>query len=199
MDEFLRNSPRWLVVGGALALVLAFVLVFNPPYSACDSQFEVFKSSLTPFLYLDPTKKFMTETEFQKNIKICEERNLPGSCFQLFEGLKFVVRALDTVSSDCQPTIAQKAEVKKVLFESVSFIVKLAWGLMPPQSYLDKTGWLDTVHLSTFCEVQNKITENFSESEWAQYREQVMSQLPGADKLDRKEIWNRSLFSLKCP
>ncbi len=199
MDEFLRNSPKWLIVGGALALALVIMMVLNPPYSACDSQFDVFKNSETPFLYLDPTKKFMTETDLQRSRKICEERNLPGSCFQMFEGLRLLVRDLETVSFACQAHIIERAEVKCAVFESVSFIVKLAWGLVPPQSYLDKTGWLDSVHLGTFCDLHGKIKEYFSDDEWANYREEILKSLPGSDKLDRKELWNRSLFSLKCP
>ncbi len=199
MDEFLRNSPRWMIVGGSLALALVLLLIFNPPYSACDSQFEVFKNSQTPFLYIDETKKFMTETEYQKSLQVCEERNLPGSCFQFFEGLRLMMRAIETVSYDCQPVILEKSEVKKVFLDSLTFIARLAWGVVPPQSYLDKTGWLDSVHLSTFCEIQSKVLEHLSADEWAQVREQSLQALPGVAQLDRKEAWNRSLISLKCP
>lgn len=199
MDEFLRTTPKWILVGGSLFIGLVFILLFNPPYSACDSQFEIFKQNQTPFLYLDSTKKFSTETGLQMSLKICEERNLPGSCFRYFEGLRFLMRSIDTVSYECQPSILKNDEVKKALFDAVAFIVRLAWGLNPPQTYLDKTGWLDTVHLTTYCEIQSKIIDFFSPDDWSQLREQVLISLPGNETLDRKELWNRSIFSLKCP
>lgn len=199
MDEFLRRSPKWLVVGGALALALLLMLVFDPPYTACDSQFEVFKNSQTPFLYLDPDRKFMTETEFQKNLKTCEERNLPGACFSLFENLRLFVKSLDTVGAECSQVIAQKSEVQNALFEAIGFIARLAWGPEAPKSYLDKTGWLDSVHLSIYCDLQRKILDYYPQEKWATYREEALGKLPLAEGLDRKELWNRSLFSLKCP
>lgn len=198
MDNFLNSLPRTVLVGGALALGLLLILFLNPPHTKCDSQHEIFKKSQTPFLYKDPAKKFMDETQLQTNIAVCKDRNLPGSCFQLFEGMKILVKDIKTISYECRSEILSKPEISNALWQSLGFIFELAWGKNPPQSYLDKLGWLDTMHTTVFCDLQALIKESFSTSEWESFREKTLTNLPGAAQMDRKEVWNRSLFTLKC-
>lgn len=199
MDNFLNSLPRSILVGSALAIGLLLILLMNPPHTKCDSQFEIFQKAETPFLYKDPTKKFMNETELQTSIKICQEKNLPGACFQFFEGLRYLIKDIKTISYDCRPDILSKPEISKSIWQSLGAIFELAWGKEPPQSYLDKMGWLDNVHVNVFCELQALAKESFSQGEWEAFREKTLSSLPGASTVGRKEVWNRSLFTLKCP
>lgn len=198
MDNFLNSLPRSVLVGGALAVGLLVIFLMNPPHTKCDSQFEIFQKAQTPFLYKDPAKKFMDETVLQSSMKICKDRNLPGSCFQFFEGLRFLTKDIQTISYDCRSEVLAKPEVASSIWQSLGFIFELAWGKTAPQSYLDKMGWLDTVHVNVFCELQSLAKESFSEEEWAAFREKTLTNLPGAATIDRKEVWNRSLFTLKC-
>ncbi len=199
MDNFLNSLPRAVLVAGALMIGLVFLLLTNPPHTACDSQYEIFKDAQTPFLYKDPKKKFMDETALQSSMNVCQVRPMPGTCYQFFDGLKNLINDVKTVSRECRSEVLAKPEISNALFDSLSLIFNLAWGEKPPESYLDKMGWLDTVHKSTFCEIQMIVKENFTESRWTQFREATLANLPGASLLDRKEVWNRSLFTLKCP
>lgn len=198
MDNFLNSLPRAILVGGALALGLFLIFVMNPPHTKCDAQFEIFKNSQTPFLFKDPQKKFMDETQLQTTMAVCKDRNMPGSCFRFFEGLKLLVKDIKTISYDCRPKILSKSEVSSSLWQSLGFIFELAWGKNPPQSYLDKMGWLDSLHVNVLCDLQALVKESFSEADWEAFREKTLANLPGAATLDRREVWNRSLFTLKC-
>jgi len=76
---------------------------------------------------------------------------------------------------------------------------KLAWGDVGPESYLEKTGWFDTVHLNIHCDLATIIKENYPETDETNLREKVIQDLITKSSLDRKEVWNRSLFTIKCP
>lgn len=199
MDNFLNSLPRSVLVAGALAVGLLFIFIMNPPHTKCDSQFEIFQKAQTPFLYKDAEKKFMDETVLQSSMKNCKDRNLPGSCFQFFEGLRILIKDLKTVSYDCRSEVLSKSEVTNSIWQSLGFIFEIAWGVQPPTSYLDKMGWLDSVHVSVFCELQSFAKEGYPVSDWEAFREKTLANLPGASTMDRKEVWNRSLFTLKCP
>jgi hypothetical protein len=198
MDNFLNSLPKSILVGGALAVGLVIIFLIKPPHTKCDSQFEIFQKAETPFLYKDPTKKFMEETQVQTSMNACKQTNSPGSCFQFFEGLKFLIKDIQTISYDCRPGILSKSEISTALWQSLEFIFEIAWGKNPPANYLDKLGWLDNVHVSVFCDLQALMKESFSEDEWTTFREKMLAGLPGAQALGRKEVWNRSLFTLKC-
>lgn len=199
MDNFLKSLPRSVLVGGALALGLFLIFLLNPPHTKCDSQFEIFQKAETPFLYKDPAKKFVEEPEWQTSLAICKTKALPGACFPFFEGLRYLIKDIKTISYDCRADILSKTEVSKGIWESLGAIFSLAWGDKPPMSYLDKMGWLDLVHKNIFCDLQALTKENFSQGEWEAFREKTLSSLPGAATIGRNEVWNRSLFTLKCP
>lgn len=199
MDDFLKSLPTSVLVGGALAIGLVLIFVLNPPHTKCDSQYEIFQSSQTPFLFKDPTKKFMEESVLQSSMMVCKNKNASGACFQYFEGLRFLIKDIQTISLECRSKILSKSEVSIALWQSLGFIFEIAWGPSGgPQNYLDKLGWLDNVHASVFCDLQALIKESFSEGEWTSFREKTLGELPGASTMDRKEVWNRSLFTLKC-
>ncbi len=198
MDQFLNSLPRWALVGGSLAIGLFLILLFNPPHTACDSQFEIFQKSETPFLYKDAAKKFDLDTGYEKTKKMCAENRLPGSCFQFFEGIRLLVKDLKTISLECRPKISARSEVSNALWDGLGFIFELAWGTTPPKSYYDKAGWLDSTHMTIFCDLQKFVQDSFSQDDWVQFREKTLTSLPGANTIGRAEAWNRSLFTLKC-
>lgn len=197
MDNFLNSLPKTVLVGGALALGLFLIFMLNPPHTKCDSQFEIFQKAQTPFLYKDPAKKFMDETQMQTSVAVCKDRNLPGSCFQFFEGLRLLTKDIKTISYECRSQILSRSEVSSSIWLGLGTIFELAWGKTPPQSYLDKMGWLDNLHTSVFCDLQALAKESLA-TEWDAFRERTLAALPGAAQMDRKEVWNRSLFTLKC-
>jgi hypothetical protein len=198
MDNFLNSLPKSVLVAGALAVGLILIFIIKPPHTKCDSQYEIFQKSEIPFLYKDPTKKFMDENQLTTSMNKCKETSQPGSCFQFFEGLKFLIKDIQTISFECRAGILSKSEISTSLWQSLQLIFETAWGKTAPASYLDKLGWLDNVHVSIFCDLQALMKESFSEDEWTTFREKMLSELPGASTLGRKEVWNRSLFTLKC-
>lgn len=199
MDELLFKYPKWLIVAVALGLGLALILLINPPVSKCDTQFELLKQDQTPFIFKDPQKKFDSALTYENISQKCLNEKLPGSCLRFFEGLQKFLGELDSVSVECISEVLGKSEIKKTLLNSLNVTYKVAWGSKTPDSSLDKTNWFQTIELNTFCELQGYAQRYLKTSEWESFREGVIQEFVSSSGLDRKEVWSRSILSMRCP
>ncbi len=59
LDEFFRTLSRRTIVILSLVVGTLVIIMLNPPHTVCDAQLDVFKSSQTGFLFLDPKKKLI--------------------------------------------------------------------------------------------------------------------------------------------
>ena len=198
MNKLLVALPRWLFVILALSVGLVLIILFDPPHSKCDSQFDLFKSSQAQFLFTDPKAKFQKRTGYDKAFESCKQGNSPGACHDLFQGMKAVVRQIEGASSDCHEDLVQRAPVQTALTEVLSLTVRLAWGETPPESAYTRLGWLDTSHMALFCELKRVYIAGKGETAWASLREELMKELPFAPNLPRNEVWARSILSYNC-
>jgi len=190
--------PKWfvavLVIGGGIV----GLLIYSPPHTVCKSQLEVFQEAQKHFLFLDPKKKKIETTKFRELIDHCKITNSPGGCYELFQETKMMLRDVGAVPSDCLSRLGEIAEVKKALTEVVELLVRLAWGEKPPGTYYQKFGWLDTADISLYCQLKDATTKVYGDEKWDSFREKMFKDLKGADKMNRNEIWDMTLFSENC-
>ena len=182
----------------AIVAGTAFIILSRPPHSVCDSQMEVINTAEASFLFKDPKTKLNPATTYERLRDQCKTGNSPGGCYEFFQELKTLMHDLGTLTAECSSYVAGVTEYKRAMWESISIIVRLAWGEHPPASYASKWGWLDTADISLFCALQARITEFYGKDAWDGFREQTMRDFPGSKDLPRNQIWDLSIFSENC-
>lgn len=174
------------------------VFVIQPPHTLCESQIDVIKKSQAEFLYLSEKQKKTTTTLYELMRDRCKVTNSPGGCYELFQRLKILDKDVNIMPSDCMSAIGGIKEVKKALWESIELLVQLAWGSAPPAGHHEKFGWLDTADLTLYCSLKGTLNRVYGETRWNEFREKMMSELPKADTVDRRTVWENSILSENC-
>lgn len=198
MDRIFTIIPKWFLATVVIGGGIAFLVLYDPPHTVCESQIEVFKEAQKRLLFLDPKRKKIETTKFRELINHCKITNNPGGCYELFQETKTMLRDTQAVPSDCASVLGELKEVKSALWEVEELLVRLAWGEKPPGTYYQKFGWLDTADVSLYCQLKTAISRTYGESSWEGFREKMFKQLPGADKMSRNAIWDMTLFSENC-
>lgn len=198
LNQKLQELPRWALVGGILVIGIFLILLIQPPHSVCDSQFAVIKASQTPFLYLDPKKKYIKTTSYEASYRNCRNGNSLGACVDLFAGVQKLMQDVRASNPECITNLGDKTEIRKVFRETQELMVELAWGNKPPESTYDKFGWLDNNHMFLFCKLTDLRQKASGKEAWEAWREKVMASLPNPANLQRADIWRRSIFSASC-
>lgn len=198
MDRILNSVPKAMLVFLLIAGGILFIVISDPPHSVCDSQMEAVIKMQAGFLKKDPKSKTILTTKYERLRDQCKLTNNPGGCYELFQELKTMIHDLATVPAECTSRIGSVPEFKKAMWESVELVIQLAWGEKPPESYNAKFGWLETADMSLYCQLKNRIVGVFGESQWNSFREKTLTALPGAQPLNRNQLWDMSLFSENC-
>jgi hypothetical protein len=196
--RFLLSLPKGLLVFLALFISLMLIFIAQPPHTACQSQYEVFKNGQTGFLFLDKKQAYKKTTGYQKAVELCKYGNSSGSCLDFFDGVKRVHRDLGSVPSDCSSDVMDNSTLSAFLWESAELIVQLAWGSRAPASYMERAGWLDTYHLAIFCDLKRLLQQHYGQERWNSFIEKQLHNLPQAAQLSRNESWQRSILSFPC-
>ncbi len=194
----MNKLPRSIFVTIVLAFGTLFMFVLNPPHTKCDSQLNLFKEQYKGILYLDRKKPYMKTTEFKRVYEICRQGNTAGSCGSLYSVLSDLDRNLKAVSPECKEDVFSEKAVDSAIYETLYLFVAMAWGNKPPESYLDRSSWLDRSYLHLFCQLKDLAILARGKEKWQQWREEQLKALRGAEQLDRKQRWQRSLFSVPC-
>jgi hypothetical protein len=198
MDQFLASAPRLLIAIGAIAIGFALIVVFNPPASVCDSQMDLFRQAQRVFLYPSNEKNISKPALVKSLYDVCLQDNGPGGCFELFDGLKKLSIDLGNISRECSEVVAQEGPLNEWLKKSVKLMVQLAWGGRAPASYNERNGWLDSSDVALFCSLRERVIQIYGNGAYVDWRESVLNGLPMADKMEREQKWQRSLFSTQC-
>lgn len=197
MNDFLRTVPRPVLVMAVLVMGLGLFIYNNPPHTVCDSQRGFFRDSQKGKLYPIQVKTGVRAPVFPKLLENCKLANSPGGCLEYFMALKKLTHDVNAVPSECVAEIANMPEVKATYLGGISMLVRLAWGEEPPE-IVAKTGWLESSDLALFCELQQVAFRSLEEEEWNQNRNATMGKLRGVEGMQTEEIWQRSLYSLRC-
>jgi hypothetical protein len=198
LQQKIAALPRPALVGAILIIGILLLFLIQPPHSVCDSQLTVIKASQTPFLYLDPKKKYNKTTGYEVSSKNCRDGNSLGACLDLFGGVQKIIQDVSASNPECIADLADTAEIRKVFKETQELMVELAWGNKPPESTYDKFGWLDNNHMYLFCQLTDIRQKADGKEAWDAWRENVMASLPNPANLQRADIWRRSIFSATC-
>lgn len=194
LAQFSKNTIAFVaIVGGILFIVLS-----EPPHSVCDAQISVIQEAQNSFLYKDPQSKVVQTTKYERLRDRCKVTNNPGGCYEFFQEMKKLLQDFSTVSSECAGKVGGVSEINKALWETSELLVRLAWGEKPPASYHAKFGWLDAADINLFCKLKTRISYVYGEPAWNQFRERMMTELPGAKEISRNQVWELNLFSENC-
>lgn len=197
MDELLRRAPKLLVAIGAIVLGYLMIIAFNPPRTVCDEQLDVFRQTQKAFLYSSSQK--MKRTVADELFELCKSSNEPGGCFDFFLNLRNMVDSLERMPKNCHSTVGEDDLVKKWLLKSLTLLAQIAWGESTAGVYISrKHSWLDASDFRLYCRLKTLSTKYYGDDSFQAFRESVMTDLPGADKMSREQRWSRSIFSSPC-
>jgi hypothetical protein len=194
----LLSLPKALLVLVLLGGGIALIIMFNPPYTVCDSQLELFKKNQTGFIYIDEKDKASQTPMIDKLSDRCKETNSPGGCYELFLKMKEFLGDLDRVPSECAGQVTGRNEIKNALWNQIKLMMNLAWGTKPPTNLYDKIAWLDPADLALFCRLKATIESLYGKEAMDNFRETMFHDLPGATNIPRGQAWELMLLSTDC-
>ena len=203
MDQFINNLlttlPKTVIAITIMVLALLFFRQVDPPRTICDAQLELFRESQKNFLYPPAGERAIKKAAVVKTLfEECNHDNSPGGCFEYVQGLKKMAVDLQNVPEHCAEAIGEEPEVKAWLKPSLKLMVQMAWGSRAPASYLQKNGWFDASELTLFCSLRRHVIRIYGSESYSQWQEQSLTSLPGAEKLDRNQNWQRNILSTPC-
>lgn len=199
IENWLATASRNTVAVVAIGVGILLIILFNPPTTVCDTQFEMFQKLQKGFLFVgDADRKTKKLPSFGQLYEYCKQGTSPGACYELFAQLRTLLRDLDTVPAACSSAVGGSDQVREALWKSVELIVRLAWGDKPPGSVAEKFGWLDTADLALFCGLRQHITTYYGDGAWDGFQERMFKDLPGAKDVPRKAAWDTMILSEIC-
>jgi len=199
LDRWLATLSRGTIAIIAIGGGILFIILSNPPRTVCDSQIEFLKEQQKGFLFSDPEDPAAKRVpSFAKMHEYCERAGGPGGCYELFQKMRTLSQDLLAVPEECAVKASKLSEVEEALKKTVHLMVTAAWGTKPPDSYMDKFGWLDVADVNLFCGLKTQVIRFYGEGTWDNYRERLFHELPGAKDLPRKTAWEKLLLSEDC-
>lgn len=217
-EQFLQTLPRPVLVIGAIVIGVVLIMLFSPPHTICDTQTEQVKENLVGLTQPFKIKKQTMPAKMNKALENCYQGSTPGACYDYFQILRTLARFVMSATSECRPEVLSISDVKNSLEEGATNMALLAWGDKPPApGAFGRFGPLQDSELALFCYVKSAIIAGSSEEAWHSLRKKVFEKFPGEEvdlPKDPKEIlkkarpapkvmseldiWNRSLFSVRC-
>jgi hypothetical protein len=91
-----------------------------------------------------------------------------------------------------------ESSITKPLWTALELIVQLAWGAKGPASVLERQGWYDLYHLTTFCDLKELMIRHYGQERMNAFIDRQLRELPGARALPRNESWQRTILSIPC-
>ncbi|QDK46501.1 MULTISPECIES: hypothetical protein [unclassified Bdellovibrio] len=218
MEKFLNSLPKPVLVLGALIIGIAVVIGFQPPHTVCDTEEEALHDVLKGKLFATQVKKITTPPSILREKEACQLGNSAGSCYEYFSTLKAIADAVSKSSSKCAKQLYDVKEVTVALNNGIELMARLAWGVKPPEpGSMERFGWLTDAEIATFCRLKSTFIRANGEEAWTELRNAVSAKLPGEEVpqtpegtiatvtprkasavLTEVDIWNRSLFSVRC-
>lgn len=196
--EKLLQLPKHILALVVISAGIFLIVVSDPPATVCGEQLKNFKAKQVGFLYQKQDESFRSGTQFQKLRDVCVSSNTLGGCYELFQKIRGTLTAIRSFSTECISKAGGDGAVKEFMNKSLDLLIKLAWGVKPPEAVGLKLGWLEPTEVSLFCQLKDYYQVMYGDQAWAQFREPYMTGLPDAEKLQRKDVWALSLLSIDC-
>lgn len=217
MEKFINSLPKPVLAILAILVGIIVIMILNPPHSVCDTQAETFKELQMGNIFPIMEKKNKLPPTLTRAKEACQLGNSAGSCYEYFMVLKKVADDISKSSSECFSQLYGMKEVRSAMNDGIELMVRLAWGIHPPEPGLERFGWLQEADIAVFCRIKNVYLRANGEEAWSRLRQSVAAKLPGEevpfstepgliaaparvakDMMTEQDIWNRSLFSVRC-
>ena len=198
LEQQLSQLPRGLLAVVVISAFVVFLYIMNPPHSICDTEAETVRENLVGTLYPQKIKKNTIPPRLPDVMRNCENGRSSGGCYEYFEMLKFVAKQLDNATPECRSQVFGIPQMKKTIEDGVQNMALLAWGLSAPASPAERFGWFQESELAVFCYLKDVYVKVLGESGWSSLRTTIYKKYPTADTLPEKEIWQRSIFAIRC-
>ncbi len=217
-EQFLQTLPRPVLVLGTIVLGIVLIMLFSPPHTICDTQTDQVKEGLIGLTQPMKIKKQTMPPKMAEALRNCYQGSTTGSCYDYFQDLRGLARFVMDGTLECRPQIYNIRDIRKNLEEGVTNMALLAWGDKPPEpGAFGRFGPLREADLSLFCYLKSAIIAGAGDDAWQNLRKKVFAQFPGEEAplpkdpkdilkparpavqlLSELDIWNRSLFSIRC-
>ena len=117
----------------------------------------------------------------------------------MFSRLVFFEKQIRTLPEECGPSPVS-SPIRKALEKALRLFAKIAWGGKPPENKYSKLSWLDSMDIGLYCRLKRQYRRLYGQESWKNFTWSVIPTLPGVESLkkNKKEIWERSLFSQTC-
>lgn len=217
MENFINSLPKPVLAVLAIAVGIVVFFLIQPPHTICDTQLETFQEQQKGNIFPLKEKKAVIPPSIQRSKEACQLGNSAGSCYEYFQSLRQVAEAINKSSAECAAQLFNVAEARAAITDGVELMVRLAWGLKPPEPTLERFGWMQESELSTFCRLRSVFLRANGEEAWIELRRKISTKLPGEEVplalepgqnttqarpasalMTEENIWNRSLFSVRC-
>ncbi|OFZ31902.1 MAG: hypothetical protein A2622_11830 [Bdellovibrionales bacterium RIFCSPHIGHO2_01_FULL_40_29] len=225
LNQIVARIPKFGLVLGVLILALIFIVVYNPLKDECEVKTAIFLKDMRGITSATRIKGKIQYPQIQFWKDRCREGNSIGACEDYFVGLRKLTKALKVYPEQCQVKFAEENPwFQKNIIEGIMVMALVAWGQEPPAGISERAGWLTESDVKTFCFLKRSIVNLIGEEQLLALRESVYLQYPQAwpesvewDKqdplsrpmayktpsnpsgtLEKNEIFERSLFSMRC-
>jgi hypothetical protein len=226
LDEILKKIPQPVLVISVLACALALIIYLNPLQDGCDVQMKNFGQDVRGILEGYKVKKKLTQFAQIESFKsLCRDGNSQGACENYYLALKKITDGLRLIDNQCVSKLTESYEtLPKVIQNAIQIMALNAWGEKPPLGAAQRLGWLSEGDIYTFCRLKSQMIRLMSNEEYILLRAKTYAEFPAdwpdsiaesqrselprpralrsisnpGGSLTSKEIFQRSLFSLRC-
>ena len=199
MDRWIASIPKPLFA--LIVIIVGFVVIVlnDPPRTVCDAQLDALNDTQREFLYSRSGAGRTTKAPLVVELyDLCESNNSPGGCFELFQRLKKLELDLANVSVNCADELEKDSQIKGWLLKNLKLMVRIGWGDQPPAPNGKRPSWFDASDLALFCDMKKTALRLLQEEKFDEWRDGVVTALPGADHLEIDQARGRSLFATPC-
>lgn len=225
IDQIISKIPKPVLVVGVLVVALVVIVFNNPLKDECEVKTSIFLKEMRGIITSVRSKDKTQFAQISFWMDRCKQGNSLGACEDYFSGLKKLTTALSVFPEKCQEKFSEENEAfTKNLVSGLVVMSLVAWGEKPPNGMSERAGWLTEVDLKTFCRLKKTLLLLSGEEQLAAVKNTVYAMYPDAwpeklpieardperrplawkteenptGKMDQKQIYERSLFSIRC-
>lgn len=226
LDDLILKMPRALLVFIVLAISLAVIISQNPMSDGCEVEITNFGRDVRGLMRgFRTSKKLIQYPQMDFMRDQCIKGNSQGSCEDYFKAIKRVADAARVVSPKCYPKLKENFDtLTETMATGLKVMALVAWGSQPPAGISQRISWLTESDIYGFCRTKNMLIALTDLESYTNLRASVYREFPDhwpekldlserseltkprawqtannpAGSLKENEVYERSLFSLRC-
>lgn len=191
----LNSIPKPVLVSIILLIGVLAIIVGDPPRDACDAQLDLFFKAQQGKI---SSMRGKVGSLLARTAKYCTETKTYGGCAEFHNTVRGVLRELQNVTAECTVKVVTNEKIQMILKESMTLMVKSAWGEKLPEPGPNVYGWLTMSEFALFCGLKRLVYEHMDDETWEAWVRSIIAKLPQVNELPFNQSFERSLFSLRC-